>query len=140
MPLKGTGDIVTLNKIGKPSVYTCPECGGVLWQIDDPALLCFRCHTGHAYSARELLVDQATVKERELWEILHSLEEIEVLSNQLEKAIDERNEEVDVEDFRQIAQRAKANIEEFRRVLLKEKLAKASAIKQRSDKHKPDVG
>ena len=32
--------------IGTASVYSCPECGGVLWEIQDGKLLRFRCQVG----------------------------------------------------------------------------------------------
>jgi two-component system chemotaxis response regulator CheB len=34
---------------GPPSPYTCPECGGALWEVRRDQALGFRCHVGHAY-------------------------------------------------------------------------------------------
>lgn len=34
---------------------TCPECGGVLWEVHSDPILQFRCHTSHVYSAESLL-------------------------------------------------------------------------------------
>ncbi|MBI3280330.1 MAG: chemotaxis protein CheB, partial [Acidobacteria bacterium] len=39
---------------GKPSLYSCPECQGVLWELEDEDLLRFRCRIGHAYTADAL--------------------------------------------------------------------------------------
>src|SRR5262249_19759552 len=36
---------------GGVSTFTCPECGGAMWQLDEQNLLRFRCHVGHAYAA-----------------------------------------------------------------------------------------
>src|SRR5207253_1472125 len=36
---------------GEISTFSCPECGGPLWQVDEIQLLRFRCHVGHAYYA-----------------------------------------------------------------------------------------
>src|SRR5262249_53139874 len=33
---------------GRPSAFSCPECGGVLWELDDGELPRFRCRAGHA--------------------------------------------------------------------------------------------
>src|SRR5581483_1706827 len=35
---------------GERSVFSCPECGGALWQVDEAELVRFRCHVGHAYN------------------------------------------------------------------------------------------
>ena len=43
---------------GKVSVFTCPECGGALWQVDETGLIRFRCHVGHAYNGESLLAEQ----------------------------------------------------------------------------------
>lgn len=39
------------DRLGKPSVFVCPDCGGTMWEIEDGGPLRFRCHIGHAYSA-----------------------------------------------------------------------------------------
>ncbi|HVN29108.1 MAG TPA: chemotaxis protein CheB, partial [Candidatus Binataceae bacterium] len=42
-------------KHAEPSAYTCPDCGGSLFQIKDGKLTRFRCRTGHAYALNTLL-------------------------------------------------------------------------------------
>lgn len=66
---------------GVPSRFTCPECSGVLWEIDDEGLLRFRCRIGHAYSAESLLAGQFDAVESALWAALRALEENISLSN-----------------------------------------------------------
>ncbi len=60
---------------GNPSPYACPECGGVLWEIDQSGLLRFRCRVGHAYTARHLRAEQRHAIEAALWAALRALEE-----------------------------------------------------------------
>jgi two-component system chemotaxis response regulator CheB len=60
---------------GEPSPYSCPECGGVLWELKDGELLRFRCRVGHAYTNETLTTDQALVVEHALWSALRALEE-----------------------------------------------------------------
>ncbi len=60
---------------GVPSPYGCPECGGVLWEIDQSGLLRFRCRVGHAYTARHLRAEQHHAVEAALWAALRALEE-----------------------------------------------------------------
>ncbi|HJU20250.1 MAG TPA: chemotaxis protein CheB [Stellaceae bacterium] len=42
-------------QIGKPSPFSCPECGGTLWELADGNMLRYRCHVGHAYTAEAML-------------------------------------------------------------------------------------
>jgi len=42
---------------GDVPVYTCPECGGSLWQVGQTGLTQFRCHVGHAYNGEALLAE-----------------------------------------------------------------------------------
>src|SRR5262249_4307755 len=52
---------------GIVSIFTCPECGGCMWQLDEKELLRFRCHVGHAYAADTLLAEQSAALEAALW-------------------------------------------------------------------------
>ena len=60
---------------GEPSPYSCPECGGVLWELEDGEVLRFRCRVGHAYTSETLTSEQATAVEQALWSALRALEE-----------------------------------------------------------------
>ena len=62
-------------KWGKPSIYTCPECHGVLLQRDEGHNVRYRCHTGHAYSADSLLAEFNIQTEETLWSAIRILEE-----------------------------------------------------------------
>jgi two-component system chemotaxis response regulator CheB len=68
-----------LNQIGKPSMFACPDCDGVLWQIDDSKLPRYRCHTGHAFSLRTLEETQSSKTEDALWGAIRALEQRESL-------------------------------------------------------------
>jgi two-component system chemotaxis response regulator CheB len=65
--LEGNGMYADVMKLGKVSNYTCPECHGVLVQIEDGMLVRFRCHTGHAYSFKSLLVEVNEAVDASLW-------------------------------------------------------------------------
>jgi two-component system chemotaxis response regulator CheB len=60
---------------GEPSPYSCPECGGVLWELRDGEMFRFRCRVGHAYSSDTLTTEQALTVEHALWTALRALEE-----------------------------------------------------------------
>lgn len=62
---------------GTQSIYTCPDCGGALWEVDDERtrLLRFRCHVGHAFTAEALVTVQDRGLDDALWTALRALEE-----------------------------------------------------------------
>jgi two-component system chemotaxis response regulator CheB len=47
-------DIVTLDRIGRRTLFVCPECHGNLWEIEESGTARYRCYTGHAFSAEAL--------------------------------------------------------------------------------------
>jgi two-component system chemotaxis response regulator CheB len=70
-------------RVGIPSVFSCPECGGVLWEVHDGNLLRFRCRVGHAYSVDSVLAGQTEAVEEALWTALKTLEESASLARRL---------------------------------------------------------
>jgi two-component system chemotaxis response regulator CheB len=68
---------------GTVSTFTCPECGGCMWQLDEAELLRFRCHVGHAYGADALLAEQSAALEAALWTAVRTFREKGVLARQL---------------------------------------------------------
>jgi two-component system chemotaxis response regulator CheB len=63
-------------RYGTPSRFSCPECGGVLWDVSTvqggPPR--FRCDTGHAYAPGHLAEAQMESVEGALWAALRALE------------------------------------------------------------------
>jgi two-component system, chemotaxis family, protein-glutamate methylesterase/glutaminase len=64
-----------LEVICTPSSFACPECHGVLLQLDEGGRIRFRCHTGHAYSVDSLLAAIGEGIEDSLWNAIRALEE-----------------------------------------------------------------
>lgn len=61
---------------GEPSPYSCPECGGVLWEEPTHAELArFRCRVGHAFSEESLLAEHSQSLETALSTAHRALEE-----------------------------------------------------------------
>lgn len=61
--------------LGPSSELTCPECGGVLAQIEEGSIVRFRCHTGHAYSGESLANGTDEKIDDLLWRLLRALDE-----------------------------------------------------------------
>lgn len=73
--MEGKGMQAGVMKLGKVSQYTCPECHGVLVQIEEGRLVRFRCHTGHAYSPGSLLVEVNEAIDKGIWDAVRVIEE-----------------------------------------------------------------
>jgi two-component system chemotaxis response regulator CheB len=71
------------DRLGEVSVFTCPECGGALSQVDETGLVRFRCHVGHAYGGEVLLSEQTEALEAALWTAVRTFKEKWILASQL---------------------------------------------------------
>lgn len=89
---------------GKPSVFTCPDCGGTLWELEYPDTLRFRCRTGHAYSAHSMLSLQREDLEQSLWVSVRVLMERIDLLRRLGRRAKERGDRHSAERFERHAQ------------------------------------
>jgi two-component system, chemotaxis family, protein-glutamate methylesterase/glutaminase len=62
-------------RYGQPSRFTCPDCGGVLWELGSEGPVRFRCEVGHAHSAATLAETQTEAAEAAMWSALRALED-----------------------------------------------------------------
>ncbi len=60
---------------GNRSIYTCPDCGGTLWELDEEAVLRFKCRSGDASSGHSVLSTDEQLLESALRASLRALEE-----------------------------------------------------------------
>lgn len=103
---------------GKPSEFGCPECGGVLWEIDQSGLLRFRCRVGHAYTARHLRAEQRQAVETALWAALRALEESVSLYRRMADRARNSNHEQPLKIFLERAETAENNAKTLRDFLV----------------------
>ncbi len=68
-------DVASLESLGEQVPFNCPNCGGVLWEIEKEKQLRYRCHTGHAFTANVLIAEQTKKIEETLWIALRMFEE-----------------------------------------------------------------
>jgi two-component system chemotaxis response regulator CheB len=71
----GTSVFLTGELPGPPSAFTCPECGGALWELANDGKLTYRCHVGQGFTPDSLLDSQTKALEAALWTALRTLEE-----------------------------------------------------------------
>ncbi|PTY05739.1 chemotaxis protein CheB [Opitutaceae bacterium EW11] len=73
---------------GKPSLFSCPECHGVLLEVLEGSNLRFRCHTGHAYSLETLLDDYREKTETMLWNAMRACNELVLLLRRMAERLE----------------------------------------------------
>lgn len=110
---------------GVPSVFSCPECGGVLWELQEDGLLRFRCRVGHAFSSESYMAAQVEAVEDALWAALKTLEETASLNHRLSEQARERNQTFLLKRFSEREQAALRRAEIIRQVLEKDDASNA---------------
>jgi two-component system chemotaxis response regulator CheB len=80
-----------LDAIGRRSILSCPDCQGVMWQIDEGELTRFRCHVGHTYAAELMSLALDEGLRRALASAQRALEERVALAGKLYRQASERS-------------------------------------------------
>ena len=60
---------------GEITQFTCPECSGTLWEVDEDGIPRYRCRVGHVCSPEALRAAQSEGVETALWVAMRALEE-----------------------------------------------------------------
>jgi two-component system, chemotaxis family, protein-glutamate methylesterase/glutaminase len=110
-------DMNDIDKIGKPSSLTCPECAGALWEIGDHAPIRYRCHTGHAFTAKVLETLQRDAVEDAIWGAIRALHEQERLFSKLCEKERQSGQAERAAEYEAKALRAKAHSQTLRDVI-----------------------
>ena len=76
-------DMKVDDTLGRISRFTCPECHGALWEIEDGDMLRYRCHVGHAFSAETVLAAQTDEIDRLLGTLQRSHQERAALARRM---------------------------------------------------------
>jgi len=110
--------IASVERIGKISKLTCPDCHGALWEINDDKILRYRCHVGHAFSAESLNEGQAEMLEVALWSAVRALEEQMMLAKRIVERARKSNHERAAITFARRALEAEEHSSVIRQLLL----------------------
>jgi two-component system, chemotaxis family, protein-glutamate methylesterase/glutaminase len=128
--MKKETDIVEMNeraiedddKPGTPSVFGCPDCGGVLWELQDDEWLRFRCRVGHAYSAEGLMANQGENLEQALWNAYRVLHEHAALARRLVERARENKMDLVLKRYETRAHDAEQQAQMIRELLMSGKI------------------
>jgi two-component system chemotaxis response regulator CheB len=116
--LEGNGLQAGVMGLGKVSAFTCPDCHGVLVQIEEGSVVRFRCHTGHAFSFKTLLAEINLAIDKGLWDTLRAIEERILLLGQMAEAASASGGPKEAAECRGEADAAKARVDALREMVL----------------------
>jgi two-component system chemotaxis response regulator CheB len=108
-----------------PSGFACPDCGGVLWELNGEQPFRFRCRVGHSWTAAALLGEQADVLDSALWMALRALEERASLSERLARRMNETGSPSSAGRFAIQAAGCRRSAEVIRRLIVSGRLSAA---------------
>jgi two-component system chemotaxis response regulator CheB len=84
--------IEEMDQLGRRSPLACPDCHGVMWEIDEDELVRYRCHVGHTYSAEQMSLALDDNLRRALGSAIRALEERLGLAQKLERQAEDNGQ------------------------------------------------
>jgi two-component system, chemotaxis family, protein-glutamate methylesterase/glutaminase len=75
---------------GDLAPFSCPDCGGALWEANEGELATYRCRVGHGFSENSLAARHAETVEQALWTAYRALEEKAALSGRVARRLADR--------------------------------------------------
>nr|WP_262902633.1 chemotaxis protein CheB [Pontibacter aydingkolensis] len=126
-----TTNIEELEKAGNRTAYSCPECGGGLWELSQEGTLKrYRCHSGHAYSQDSLLNGMSASLEETLWVALRTLEELRNILQHISRGETVKGNQRWASMQQQRVEEMKVHIERLRELLSKSAEADEEQIEE----------
>jgi two-component system chemotaxis response regulator CheB len=106
--------------VGQLTTLTCPECHGPLWEVRADGPTRFRCRTGHAFTIKSMLAEQANALEEALWMALNTLEEQALTADRLRRSAEERRHHRVAARFAERAAEARRHAAVLRQVIVED--------------------
>ncbi|WP_181304028.1 chemotaxis protein CheB [Rufibacter sp. XAAS-G3-1] len=130
-----TGEIEDTELMGPRSQFSCPSCGGALWEVTKGNVTHFRCHVGHAFTPDAYLNANVESIEETLWIAMRMLEERRTMLSALADQDKRKGHNTWSEAQEERAQELKQHIARIRHLLM----ANANA-RHRHDAEEKEVG
>jgi two-component system chemotaxis response regulator CheB len=102
---------------GALAPFSCPDCGGTLWETHAGQALSYRCRVGHAFALHSLLARQEEAVERALYAAYRALEERAAMTRRLSRRLAERDRRVSAERFARQAEASASQAAELKAIL-----------------------
>jgi len=115
-------DYENVKKLGEKSIYACPDCGGGLWDITKVGegkgpVVRYRCHIGHSYSEKDLVIKQGEIFESTLWTALRIMEERKTLLSKMENDNAKRGFSTMAKSYKEKADNIQMHVDKMKEVL-----------------------
>jgi two-component system chemotaxis response regulator CheB len=104
------------------SILSCPDCGGVLWELRNGNLLRYECQIGHVYNEDSLLRDQINMLEYALWSAVRVLEQRAALTARLAVFAEQKGHQHSAGRFKRSSEDAERNADIIRQLIQREEL------------------
>lgn len=111
VPLRVPEEATDPRTAGLPSIYTCPDCHGTLWELESGGGLRFRCRTGHSYNPDSIVSLQRDDIERSLYAALRALQERADILRRMARSATQRGDSRAAKRFEQQASAAQQDQE-----------------------------
>ncbi len=102
---------------GELAPFSCPDCGGTLWETQPGGTVSYRCRTGHAFTMNTLVARQAESVERTLWAAYRALEERAAIARRVSRRLAENGSNASADRFARQAGQAEAHAEALKALL-----------------------
>lgn len=108
--------------LGEKSIYACPDCGGGLWEIKkggdgEGKYDRYRCHIGHSYSEKDLVIKQGEIFESTLWTALRIMEERRNLLKKLEDDHTQKGLSIMAKTYKERGEDIQSHVNKLKEVL-----------------------
>lgn len=115
-------DYENVRQLGEKSIYACPDCGGGLWKINNSSdgidrVNRYRCHIGHSYSEKDLVIKQAEKFESTLWTALRIMEERKTLLKKMVTDNTKKGFSKFAKSYREKADEIQTHIDKMKEIL-----------------------
>jgi two-component system, chemotaxis family, protein-glutamate methylesterase/glutaminase len=122
---------------GTPSVFACPECHGVLWELKDGNLIRFRCRVGHAYGTESLSDELTQASESALWAAMRALEEKAAMHRRMAGTL--AGDSILAKRFREESADDDANAHTIREMIFRRDVESEIDAQQKDVQHKKKI-
>ncbi len=114
-------DYDNVKQLGEKSIYACPDCGGGLWDITKKGgggkVVRYRCHIGHSYSEKDLVIKQGEIFESTLWTALRIMEERRNLLMKMENDHAKKGLAIIAKNYKEKADEIQGHVDKMKDVL-----------------------
>jgi two-component system, chemotaxis family, protein-glutamate methylesterase/glutaminase len=102
---------------GEVAPFSCPDCGGTLWETVTDGVPSYRCRVGHAFTANTLAARHSDTVERAFWTAYRALEEQAAMSRRLARRLADRGRHESAERFSRRAEVSARHARELKTLL-----------------------